>query len=75
MYIAIAMSSTEQFLILAISRHTYPKNKGEFILPLNGTGAKKGLSVSIKRSLAFNLLATILKGSAFLKVILPEKKL
>ena len=46
-------------------------NEGSFFLPLLGTGAKKGLSVSIK-SLSIGIILKVFCSSVeFLKVIIP----
>ena len=51
-------------------------NDGSFFLPLLGTGAKKGLSVSIKILSKGKNLNVSCKSREFLKVIIPlaEKK-
>ena len=46
-------------------------NDGSFFLPLFGTGAKKGLSVSINTFSRGNDLKVSCKSKEFLKVIIP----
>jgi hypothetical protein len=46
-------------------------NEGSFFLPLLGTGAKKGLSVSIKILSNGNDLKVLCKSKEFLNVIIP----
>ena len=47
-------------------------NDGSFFFPLLGTGAKKGLSVSISIESKGASLIISLKFDAFLNVIIPE---
>ena len=51
-------------------------NEGSFFFPLIGSGARKGLSVSIKRFSVGIILKVSRKSIEFLKVIIPlaEKK-
>ena len=46
-------------------------NEGSFFLPLLGTGAKNGLSVSIKILFNGNDLKVFCKSKEFLNVIIP----
>ena len=74
--VAVTNSLLEIFLILASFSAVYLTYDGSFFLPLNGSGAKKGLSVSMSNfSKGINLKVSC-NSEEFLNVMIPlaEKK-
>ena len=75
--VALIISSFDTFLISANLSAVNEMKEGSFFFPLFGTGAKKGLSVSIKTLSNGIDLNVSWRSIEFLKVIIPlaEKKL
>ena len=69
--VLLEISVKDIFLISANFSAVYFIKEGSFFLPLLGTGAKKGLSVSINRLSRGIVLKVSCKSIEFLKVIIP----